>query len=412
MQRLSIKMRKYAILLVLVFCTLVYFFSSLSINQTLYQNSGTPYYGLLLKAFLDGQLHVNSDPSYDLTSFKSKQYLYWGPAATLFILPFHYLLGDKNTDLIYTLSAGMFNILIFFLIILEVMKFFKLKVSKMRIALLVISFALASPNFYLSLSGRIWHTSQIIAVFYLLLFLFTFFKFLNNQKKFFYLFLSLVFFNLSWLTRYLLIINGILYLLPLIIFFRQKIFFKILFQIILVNLVFLCLFFSYNYLRFNDILETGLRYQLANGRFADALRQGRGFSLTNIGNNFYYYFLNNPLVKNSEYIFDPEGLSVFIVYPLLFCLLFFFKLRINHKIEKLFILIAFAVIVINIFLLLTFLGTGWSQFGSRYFFDCIPLLFLLTLFLIRYVPIILLLAVTIYGVGINYLGAVYFFSHF
>ena len=44
------------------------------------------------------------------------------------------------------------------------------------------NFALISPNFYSSLGGKIWYVNQVIAVLYLLAFIYFTFKFLNTQK--------------------------------------------------------------------------------------------------------------------------------------------------------------------------------------------------------------------------------------
>lgn len=396
-----------------------YIFVSLIINGNLFKLSQTPYYNYLLDAFNKNRLDL--DPIYggfDLSNFNGKWYMYWGLAPSLFILPIYLIWGINSSDILYTLIAGLVNVALFFKIIEIVDRYFHLNKSILIKYFILINFALISPNFYLSLAGRIWHTNQIIATTYMLLFLLFYLKYLENLGKLKFLIISLVFFNLSWLARGTLIASAILFIYPLAIIKRakeKKLFVKSTATILLISLSAVIIFFTYNYLRFNNLLETGLTHQQSAARFRQSTSSSNFFSISNLPHNFYYYFLN-PLVPTSKspfVKFDPEGNSVFLVYPILILLLWslFQKRAIDIRL-KYFLLICLASLTINLSGLMLFFGTGWTQFGTRYFLDVIPILFILATVLLTRLSPILAIFLLAYGSVINFLGALNFYRHF
>lgn len=66
------------------------------------------------------------------------------------------------------------------------------------------------------------------------------------------------------------------------------------------------------------------------------------------------------------------------------------------------------VIFMNVALLMVYFATGWTQIGSRYILDIVPLVFLITLFTLEDFPRIFLLLLFIYGAIINILGSLIF----
>ena len=406
--------------IVLIIFIIAYYISvSLIINGDLFKLSQTPYYNHLLEAFSKNRFDL--DPihgGFDLSNFNGKWYMYWGLSPSLFILPFYLIWGIKSSDILYTLLAGIVNVVLFFKIIEIVDRYFHLNKATFIKCFIVINFVLISPHFYLSLAGRIWHTNQIIAITYMLLFLFFYFKYLENLEKLKFLIISLIFFSLSWSARSTLITHTILLIYPLAIIFRakgKKLFIKSTATILLISLSSVMIFFTYNYLRFNNLLETGLTYQQSAARFRESTSLSNFFSINNVPHNFYYYFLN-PLTfgSKSPFIkFDPEGNSVFLVYPILIVLLMsLFKKRAIDIRLKYFLLICFALLTTNLLALMLFFGTGWTQFGNRYFLDVIPLLFILaTIYITRVSPILAVFLLT-YGTVINFLGALNFYHHF
>jgi hypothetical protein len=364
--------------LILILLSGVYIFFAFFYNKNLFALSDLCYYNYLINAFLHQRLDLIIDFHHDLSLFNNKWYMYWGPAPIFYILPF-YLFGRLNTsDVFYTLIAGIANIYLFYFVAKELILYFNLKIKPIAFWVIMIGFAFVSPNFYLSLTGAVWQTNQIVGLMYLLFFLLFYFKYLNTNKKL-YLFFSSVFFNLAWLSRYTLIFYGLLYLFLI----KKK---KFLISRIIIPLILaLLIFFSYNYWRFNNIFETGFRYQQVALRYLYFFNTNQIFSLINLPYNFYYYFFHpihlsfQPLRIN----FDPEGNSVFLMYPLLIFHFGWLIKKIKNKNITHFRNICFGIVVLILGVLLTNIGSGWRQFGIRYFLDVIVLLYLLLFFVIK-----------------------------
>jgi hypothetical protein len=87
--------------------------------------------------------------------------------------------------------------------------YFSISLSLMAEVFLILTFAFASPSFFLSLAGKIWFTNQIFATTFLLLFYCFFFQYLNTSKLY-SIVASVAFFCLACLTRYSLLFNGLL----------------------------------------------------------------------------------------------------------------------------------------------------------------------------------------------------------
>ena len=69
-------------------------------------------------------------------------------------------------------------------------------------------------------------------------------------------------------------------------------------------------------------------------------------------------------------------------------------------------------ILINLVLLLMHTGTGWVQFGLRYLFDIIPLLYLILAVAADYLPNWCFYAAFSYGIFVNLFGVLVFYNIF
>jgi len=368
-----------------------------------------------------GKLNViPNGTNFELSRFHNQYFLYWGPAPVLFVIPFYLIFGLATSDVLYTLVAGLLNVIIFYLLIQEFIKYFRLTVRLSDTLFVFLSFAFASPNIFLSVVGKIWPTSQIVSILYLLIFYLFYFKFLNNVKSIKYFIISIIFLNLAWLSRASLVVDFVsLAYVFFIVYHKNKEYFKKLFLYAVgISIIFVILFLGYNYLRFGNMLNTGLEYQKGNPRYEPILTKSKFFSLSNISYNFNYQFLNfasmtlptkDNIVPNVK--FDPEGNSAVSVYPFMLLSLFLLQAKFlkDKKIQK-FLLTAFSVIGLNIGLLLLYFSTGATQFGSRFFLDVIPLLFLITIFAMKDIPKVFKYSILIYGFMINVLGTIIFHS--
>ncbi|MGB8346017.1 MAG: hypothetical protein WCD86_14115 [Ktedonobacteraceae bacterium] len=410
-----LKRHKYIVGLLL--CTTVcaiYVYFALRINGNLLGTTSHNYYSYLLDSFFHGRVNVNPPSNYDLSLFQNKWYLYWGPAPVLFILPFYLISHLQASDILSTLIGGASNVILFYFVMQAFKRYFNISLSLMAEAFLLFSFGLASPNFILSLHGDIWFTSQIFAATYLLLFYLCFFLFLNTEKLSLFI-LAVVFFWLAFLSRYSLVFNGILFFF-VIAHFRladRKVPLQLFVSFGVLTLAFVGLGCLYNYARFGNILDVGQTYQQGAHRYDSALQSGHYLSLSYVWHNVYYYFLNIVHFQPTHrpVVVDKEGNSVFSVYPalLLSPMLFYCRQYVSKK-RLIFLGLAAAVVALCIILLMLYFATGWVQFGSRYFFDVIPLLFLSLMFILEYVPNSVQLAILLFGIFINFYGTLAFFG--
>lgn len=397
----------------------LYIFLALLINSDIVTPTPSAYYNNLIDSFFHFRLDLNSAEKNDLSLYGNHWYMYWGAGPIFFILPFFITLGPTVSDKIYTLIAGILNVIIFYFVIKEFIKYFNINISRQLVDFILLNFAFASPNLYLSLGGRIWHTYQVIAIFYLLLFFFFLLKYLNNQQKTLFLILSVIFVNLAWFSRITLIFNLLFLIYPLILDIKNKRPLRKIFLIYALPIfIFVLLFFSYNFLRFANPLETGARYQIGNPRYITQIQKGELLSFSNFSHNLHHYFFNWIHFISwwpPTFNIDLEGNSVFSVYPLVFFILLYYLqiiLREKQIVDtrfKYFLGIATIILVLSLTFLLLYLGTGWTQFGSRYFFDLIPVLYLIALVAIRTNPLPIQLAVVIYGIIINIIGTRLFY---
>ena len=416
MQRFKInnKLLPFSILLLI---SLIYVLFASAISKNIFTNSSFPYYTYLLNALGHGHLDILSPTNIDLSIFKNKLYLNWGPAPVLFILPFYLISWGNASDIFYTLFAGITNICLFYLVIDEFKTYFKLNLPNFAKFFIVLAFAFCSPNFYLSLGGRIWATEQIIGVFYLLVFLLFYFKYLNSKFlgiKF--LVLSVLFFNLAWFTRMTMIFYGLmfLYLIPALFRERSKeLFKKAILIITTITVIFGLTFLTYNFLRFDNPLETGLTYHNGNPYYAQELLEKKIFSLSYVSFNVQHYFLEPAyLTFKKPYVnLDLIGNSIFSVYPVFLLFLFIFQKKYlqDKKISR-FLYLSFSIIILDISLLMLYFATGWTQVGSRYVFELIPLVSLLSLHVIKDIPRPLLFFLLLNATLINIFGAFIFYN--
>jgi len=410
-----LKRNKYIVglLLCLTVCA-IYVYFAVRISGNIFAATDHNYYTYLLDSFLHERVNINPPSHYDLSLHQNKWYLYWGPAPVIFVLPFYLVSHLQASDILYTLIGGASNVIIFYFVMQEFKRYFNISLSLMADAFLLFSFGLASPNFVLSLHGNIWFTSQIFATTYLLLFYLCYFMFLNSEKHSLFI-LATVFFWLAFLSRYSLLFNGILYL-YVIVHYRlsdRKVPVKLFWSFGILTLAFGGLGCIYNYLRFGNFLDVGQTYQQGAHRYDAALNSGHYLSLSYVWHNIYYYFLNIVHFQPTHrpVVIDTEGNSVFSVYPALLLLPVLFYCRSYADKKRLIFLGAVAAIVaLCVIFLMLYFATGWVQFGSRYFFDVIPILFLVLMFILEYVPNSVLLALLLFGIFVNAYGTLAYFG--
>ena len=416
LKRFSISFDEKLTPIVFIFIAFVYIIFSFEVKGSPFVATAYAYYTDLLNALLHFRLNVNPATTIDISIFNGKYYLNWGPAPVLFIIPFYFLFGTGPSDVFYTLAAGFFNVVLFYFLIKEFRKYFSLNLSKFSEIFILFTFAFASPNFYLSMGGRVWHTEQVVATFYVLAFLLFFFKYLNRGFKNIYLFiLSVIFFNLAWFSRATMVFYGIFFFFSFYLTFKErKVLLKQMLYLSIITAIFILTFLGYNYARFNNPFETGLNYHNVNPRYEEALANKKIFSFSYIPHNINQYFLTPAFITfDKPYInLNLDGNSVFSVYPVFIIALFLFRNKIlgDKKINR-FLLTSFLVIFLNLGLLMTYFATGWTEVGSRYVLDIIPLISLLCLFVVEDLPQVFLVFILFYTSIICTFGS-FFFNYY
>jgi len=395
------------------FVWMLYYILAQIINHK-FGSSDTNYYPYLLDSLFHGRVNVINPPSvYDLSFYNAKWFLNWGPGAILFILPFYFFKGIYTSDILFTLFAGMINILMFYLALKEIQKAFHINLSLFREVFILLTFAIASANFYLSLSGQIWFSEQVIGIFYLLIYYFFYFRYIREQKLLLLL-LAILFFNLAWITRYTLIFSGFLFLYPLYLSLKKykKLPIATITIVVSITFFFICLIFAYNFAKFNNPFETGLRYHMGSSRFENIIRNHQFFSPNYIGYNATYYFFHLPTFFHVFPFlqFDLEGNSIFIMYPATLSLLLLFRRSFWQKPHlSSFLFITMFSIFMTFSLFLCYFTTGWTQLGSRYLLDILPLLYLLLVFVIDRIAWQIILAILIYEFLLHIEGVIWFY---
>ncbi len=324
----------------------------------------------LARALLNGKFYFTDTlySWYDTSLFNGRHYWPLGAFPAVTLMPFVYLFGKINIFF----YQGYLN---FFLIIGVILLIYKIAAKigfKKNLRLFwAVTFCFGSVFIGVALWPSSWFFSQTLTVFLLF---FLIYLNVNNAKPEY----SGIICGLILLTRTSAFLS-FLFPLIVIIFGNSNVKNKLLklIRFFLPIILFLVIWLSYNYARFNSPLEQGYKYQIIlNGE-----RKNLGvFSYKHIPTNLYYLLIATPepvfrkdmnqvvefpFVKNNEW-----GMSILITSPYLFYL-FTAKRKSAFRIP---VLISGFSILIPILL---YYGIGARQYGYRYSLDFLPFLFFL-----------------------------------
>lgn len=335
---------------------------------------GNQHFSYLANSFLQGKAFFTTipDTSWTDTSFFRNQH-YWplGPFPAVLLLPFVFVANLPH----FFLFQGILNFFLVIGVFAFVYKIAGLKnYSSHDSLLLAFAFCFASAFIGVAFLSISWYFSQVITVFFLL---WAIYEFLTKKR---YLLLGIIM-GIVVATR-LTAGLGLIFFVLEIMFSNTGIPRKIRNISFLIIPFFVSLSFLgfYNFLRFENIFETGYRYQIVFNQALEIARNLGVFSWQHVPGNLYRFLLAGPLpvtIKGSPQILkfpffrtDSWGMSIFVTSPY-FVYLFF--LNFKDKISK-FLIITILVIAIPI---LFYYGVGFTQLGYRYSLDFLPWLFLL-----------------------------------
>jgi hypothetical protein len=433
-------MKQYKMLIklgLLVFVSLsILFFNiwSACSNQKSFEYTKTiGLYNYLADAFLAGQLNLLIDPSpelmalpdpfdpqknkhlrlHDASLYNSKYYTYFGPAPVLTLyIPYQILTGKR-------MSAQMATSL-YFMGIFIIGTLFLYKIRKMLfpnsgfgiLLIGVLSFGLLNPFGYLLRGTAIYEVAIASGCFWFLLSVYVLFCSVTKintkgvtSSRAVELVFTTIFYGLAVASRPSYSLSIIIFLIPLLQIWRTgskvRERFTIVFSIGLPLCIIVSLLFLYNYLRFDNIFEFGLTYQLVDGPIG---HRNNRWNIFNVIYNAYLYFLL-PILPDHIFPFfhltdqsywntTPSYLNHIIQYygpepvmgiifniPIVLGIILFLKYiitknmkRDNHTIFLMLLWLLLIPSVINMALLLLY-----SSASMRYLIDFLPFVLLLSI---------------------------------
>lgn len=343
------------------------------------------HYNSLAHAFREYRFDIRNTPVLDeLSQFNGKWYPYYGPLPAFFIALLQIASHKIFIPTLYpnafigALGVGAMH-LVFTL-------FKKTYFSKGRLSplLLTFLFAFGTAQFWVSSRSGVWFQVQAYSVLLTTIgLLFLFFK----KREAIHYFFSIFFLSLNLFARPHVVL---LLTIPLYLYFCEYgIHLRKLLVLFSSTALLFLLFFTYNYLRFDNIMETGLSYQNFHYRFANRYGKAGGwFSIMNVPYNAWFMTLEIPRltwengftqISRIKLESNPEGNSIFFLTPPLVAIFFAQPWKDRDKARKRIataLWVGTLLTMVPIFLLT---GTGWQQFGYRYTLDVTPPLLLLVI---------------------------------
>ena len=346
---------------------------------------GEQQFVALSQSILQGKLNVTSDSSSFADYASYKGYYYWplGPFPAIALLPFVAIMGTNFYQGLLQLPLSIIN----FFLVYNICLVLQLESKKSFWAAVFFIFgSVYTPVAAISFS---WYLAQIVATTLLLSALYSF---LVNKSWL----LTGILMGLAVATRSSLVLGAFFFLFYI---FRNKDTAKNLLLFAAPIAVGVVLLAMYNFVRFDTILESGYNYQNIP-EIVRATRDYGLFSPKHIPANLYYMLLKTPdpiFLENSHVLqfpyikYDPFGISVFVLSPILFLLA---KTRLKEK----YVAPAIATSVLIAIPIITYCGIGYIQVGYRYALDFFPFLLIPLASAIRYSNMKVVIALTSLGI--------------
>lgn len=402
-------------LILFIFVFIIYF--GVGSKWTFKPPWGLDYFNPLAESLWAGRLDLPVvGTTYDLSYFQGKWYAPWGILPALFLIPLQLFKGRYVPIFYLSLLFSGLNIVAVYFLLRRVKEEFLPAFSFFSIILATLLFAFGTTHFYVGTLPSVWHVEQIISVFPALLGVYFISK--RKRKPIDY-FLSTSTISITFLAKanlvLLVFLPGFLYLFDHLkkknlSARRIKIWLS---KAILIFgpplLIFVSLFFLYNYLRFAHPFENGYRYINESPHFAQ-IRQEHGiWSIKTIPRNLWYMVFEMPSLTFNGKIrlnFNLEGNSIFFLTPPLLAI--FLASPLARKKRRLvldpYISSLWLTLIISLIPILMIYSTGWMQFGYRYSLDFLVLLILLSVFGVKGKPNFLYFLGIIFAVWMQCLG--------
>ncbi|OGD83381.1 hypothetical protein A2165_03520 [Candidatus Curtissbacteria bacterium RBG_13_40_7] len=321
-------------------------------------------YVYLANSLIHGNLSLENLPYslIDISIYKGRYFWPLGPFPSILITPFVFIFGLAFKEWILKFLLTILS----FLIVIKISKAKKLSAAKSyALAFFFIFGSVYTPIAALAISS---YFSQVVGCFCILL---AIYEFITNKRWF----LIGILISFATLTRIELLLSSLFFL---IFLFKKPLDLKKLLYFSVPIIMSLSILGSYNFVRFDNVLESGLTYIIDVNETKINKKFGL-FSLKYIPTNLYYMLIKTPDPVNLDesHILKPPylktdyyGLSLFFLSPVLFLM---FRLNLKDEETK---IILFTIFLMALPLVL-FYGIGYLQIGYRYAVGSLPFISLI-----------------------------------
>jgi len=357
----------------------LWFSLSMLVVYVLSDNFMNQQFSLLADSFLKGKLYFNTLPNnkVDLVLRNGKFFWPLSPFPAVLLMPFAFITSLFGTFFPQNL-VHLALVLGTYFLIFKIARDFKF--SPKDAYYMAFGFCCASVYLFVAFISASWYFSHVVAVFFSFLSIYEYL----HRKRYWLIGLLCSFVFLTRVTAGFLVFFFVLE----IIFSESKKVSKEKMQSLVSLLIPMViagvLNLLYNYFRFGNPFDNGYKsgnaFWLTDAERFEQINYGL-FQLRNIPTNIYYYFLKgiDPVLINfrsckyNTYILKPPyikvgypGISFFVASPMF---LYIFKSDFSLR----WVRHATLVILLTLFVLLTYYWPGWIQIGPRYMLDLLPL---------------------------------------
>lgn len=336
-------------------------------------------------SFLNGRLDIFSTKYFhDLSIFGGKMYAYWPPLPALLAAPIVYFTGPIKFPALYiylflaSVSTGIAALIAANLI--------PLKSSKRELWILFSSliYGLGTSNAIFGEKNSAWFNMQLIASLFILLGVLGGIRYWRSRGESKLLFCSTML-AMGVLSRHSLILMAFF---PLIIpprsdkdsvdLLSSRSIYLHLKMVVFPILLSLLIIAAFNYSRFGSVFTSGFESQnFSNStlaRYIEVFKSGEVFQ-QEIARSLYIRFIRPYPELISDSYDRYEGFGIFFQCPFLLLGLYGLIKREFVPLRDAFV----ASMIPTVIFLIFFFGTGYSQFGARYFHDLVPFMYAVVL---------------------------------
>ncbi len=311
-------------------------------------------------------LPIYNLPIRDISAYYNNYYVYFGPLASILLMPGAFFFGDNFPQVI----IGVGSMLVSFVTVYVIAKHFKF--SRFDSFWLSLFFVFSTVLFS---SGVINITAYQVEALGAPLILLAIWAYLSKKNGF----LIGLFIALATMTRITLMLSVVFFFIEVL---RKKFSIRNFLLLLIPVVLALTLLGAYNFRRFHSVLETGYSYNITKAAYpiGENFKYGEK-GVIHMPANLYSLLLMGPepllkdksggLVLKFPYIkVSPWGVAIWFTSPLFLLLLTKFK-KGEYTLPA---GITTFVLAMPVFL---WYSIGYAQIGYRYALDFLPFLFLL-----------------------------------